>query len=487
MKKILPLVGIIVVLGIYVLWSTREQLVVPPEYAIQILRTDPVLSLPGTDIPTLRHDIADLEKVRDGLRIAQTNEDDREMVNDLFPIAFLRALADTEEQRRRALATGSPTDIHRYFRNAEKTLALRTSERDLFAQAFDALRPEKQFRFPTLGGSISTDSLSATLEEIQNDTTLLGAKLHAQKKCIYVDPDTCDESWHAASIESAEEIPDAIPQKVRDVEAFRRDVVPSRPEAPAIIVLRKSTCLGSYTNPQYFALWYKDDFYYSFVSDIFFTDLAHLDAPYPRHQRENLGLTYAFAIPQTFYQCPDLGKEAGLFHALALTLLFAESHNDIAVAERSHLLASHAIDLTEIHAYLDAIEAEAKEDSPTREQIADIELALRNENSGIEYVLEGMTRTLSTNLEHVKANIPVDISVRTLFLTHSAFPSLFFAHAPARIPDTLRMSSPDDEKNYFQLSHLRMYSDLISIVSPDLLRSDMRTFLIEENVINAPK
>lgn len=449
-------------------------------YAVEVVRRSPVVSLPISDTEHLAASIAKLEGVAAALsEIGEERE--KEAFNALFPIEFLTKLNDAEKARRHFLSDATEENLSAYLAAAATAIEAREKDTEDFRIHHEELVLDEMPVLATMSGTFSATSTRAFLRDLASDNVALKNTLRSQKKCFDGRARACEDTWLTQNPNDYVDIPDAIPAQVREIQDVRRGANPTLADH-VTVALAKSTCTGSIAAPHYFTIWNTDRPFYTYDGDIFFLDLALLKYPVIQYQHDVLGMSYNMVSPFVFYQCPDIARDAGELYAMRAVVMFARKHPNLANAARENLLAPHAIDRSEIDHYVDAILKNSAFDSAEAETLHSLRLALARNNAGIEYVLDDMARTFSTDILHAKAGAPFDLSARVLFATESGAVSLFFAHDPSSIPESFHDSARVSLEEYIEKMHIVQYSDLRGRISRTKLVSHIRNFLAWEGI-----
>lgn len=463
--------------------ARKEYEIMRLAYAAWHLRREPIVSLPLSDLEHVTTSIRDLSAVVK--RMQEKNTAEAAALEDLFPLDFLSSLTNAEEKRRAFLAETSAKNLEAYLEATAETLATRSHDLERFRERFDAFAPDERTRLASIGGIFSIGSLRAAYDDTQVDTALLEERLHAQVACLDGHYSFCSDAQPSRdALRPDAELPDSVPMSVRDIQRFRNDVY-TKSSNPLTIALTATSCTVTEESPHFFTIWKDggDDFLYTYDNDIYLLDLEKLTYPVFTYQRQTLGISYGMLSPFVFYQCPDLARVTGELYAIARIAEFATSHPEIVSDLRAQLLFPHAIDRREVATYLASARDALAPHAPEMHELEELELALRNKNAGVEFLLDDIVRVFNADLRNSESGAPFDFSARVLFGSRNATLSLLFAHDPSSIPTSFRDAATPEASHYFESVPVRRYSDLVERVPREKLLSDVRRFFAWEDLM----
>ena len=202
------------------------------------------------------------------------------------------------------------------------------------------------------------------------------------------------------------------------------------------MTLTESTCLASMPGPYHFLSpdSSENSRPVQYIDDIYFIPTARLNGPVISYLRDTLHISYSRTNPFVFYICPDTGKDVSNVTATFRTAEFAKHNQDIAMTERLHLLTGTLLGQDSAILY---IEAAFKDDSlykrsiTVRNELIELALMYNNNGANLESVVLDVANINAQNVRLLENGIQYDLSAATLFLTHSAFPSLFQSYNPS--------------------------------------------------------
>ena len=106
----------------------------------------------------------------------------------------------------------------------------------------------------------------------------------------------------------------------------------------------------------------------------------------------------------------------------------------------------------------------------------------RERNGGLDVLVSLIVSVNNQDMKLSARGVPFDLSARTLFLTHSAFPSLFLALSPRTgvSPITLRETTSTDASSI--RADVIPYTELVRTVPREKIVHDFEAFLSFEEI-----
>ncbi len=466
-------------------------------YALTMARRSPLFGIAGTNPNTLKQTVDELKNVVEDLAKAQDNPRDATMVaSSLYPIDFLYSLSALEENRLKLLASGTNTDSDNYEKSLRDTI--RAGKRDIenFKKSFQKIIGAKSMRFLGLGGAMTTESMLETISLIQegisrNENILLKRNLCISGKTKFCDKTAIEIPAFRKLITnlkkpSGKNIPPLI-ANAREIlmEASGRPIEKN----DILVVLERSNCLGALPGPYY--LWVRTltdngepTFRIFYAEDLFFLPRsAEGSGTMNRYQYTKLGVSFSLLNPTVFYMCPEIGSDISRAYGTLATTAFAKEHPSLAVPARNLLLESSLVTYGHDAAlYIQTALAELKTrkdpfSEAIKKELANLTLMFNERSAGLEFIVEDIVKVNSTDLHLKETGVPFDVSARTLFLTHSAFPSLFLSQNPSAGAVNVRLHVQNKKDQETLFSGVKRYSDLRLSVPHEKIVSDIRAFL----------
>ena len=178
--------------------------------------------------------------------------------------------------------------------------------------------------------------------------------------------------------------------------------------------------------------------------------------------------------------------------ATKATQNFANRYPSLAISARNQLLKNPQIVYeTDVISYIQSASEElrGRKDlaAPVmKNELNNLILMFHEKSAGLEFLVRDIVRVNSNDLRLKKSGIPFDISARTLFLTRSAFPSLFLSQNPraGAISAGIRVQNDEDRARFF--SKIERYSFLRTTTSREKIVHDIHAYLKMENLLFFP-
>lgn len=470
--------------------DTYSLRVVQTRYARELALRSPLFDLSGTDPNDLRNAAHALAAVQNELAASQLTAEDTTAVRSLYPIEFLLSLADLEEARRTFIDSGASMDRMRYDVRLADAILIGSHAVDGFDHVFQEIASAHPARFPTHNGSITTESMLATLAYIKEGFENTAEAAKKRGRCLDGHIASCDVALLQTPVPDLPIIPEPSEEMLQNVAAVRSLLAESTntPDynTRTAAALASSACVGAASTPPYFFLPAipGQPVRMQYLNDLFFTTTAGLSAPTIDFLRDSLGITYSRINPAVFYICPDAGRDAAAIRAITATATFALKHPDIAA--HVQFPPSGAISLREDAAirYLRAaLEESAAEPASTEafEELIAVALMFTDRGADLDAVVREIADVGSADLRLKESGVPFDLSAATLFLTHSAFPTLFQSYNPSFGSRTHALRRAHVADAVAVASMYRPYTALRRAVSREKFVRDLSTFFTFED------
>lgn len=444
-----------------------------------LAQTQPIFGLAGVDPERLRDEVLRLREAALDLARHQDNPRDAILVaTSLFPTHFLYSLASLEDARQRFVASGSLISAVRYNIVLRATLWYGLHDAAAFERALAAVNSgQPPLRWVSAAGVTSdlriVSAAGATLQHMQEVSVLYkkqrGCILHSMLPCLLGQEDVLSNN-------SPQWNPDKIPSMISRTKAVLGG---ADGQAQQVVVLNSSVCAPALGAPYYFiekplTFGPNDDtpgIQPKLLNDIFFTSLGSTTGATAMYLRDTMGVSYSVVNPMVFYVCPGVLSDMGAIRAVMFAAQTAHNYPDIAARERAAMLATPGI-VTETAAR--AYSKAALVAAPTNPAVITAARMFEEGSAGLEDLLKYMTHVFVVDIERHDNGVSFDLSARTLFLTHSAFASLFLTSGSY---DTDSRTDPfvldREARDAFKNKFLR-YSDLQYVVSEEKLLHDIR-------------
>lgn len=474
-------------------------------YALTTARRSPLYGLAGTDPKTLRESVRRLQEIIHDLSIIQNSRKDAFVVaSSLYPVDFLYSLADLEESRLRFISHRTDYDAKNYESQLKNTIRAAQKDAKNFEKALRTIIADKPKRMLGPGGVITTESLLETVRLIQDGIIRTEGILMSRNLCLMGKVEYCNESQIEipklpALISNLNTRDDRhLPQIAEEVQSIYRDAGLERDDnGEVIIVLDSSKCLATLPKPYFFSVrTITDDgsrtFSMRFRGDILFNPTDGMGRNTLRYLREKLGISFQVLNPSNFYNCPETASDIGKAYAIKETLGFANKYPSLAIPARGQLLKNPRATFEEdAIAYIQSafLELSARKDSalrPTRNDLINLILMFHEKSADLEFLIDSMIRTYGADLRLKTSGVPFDLTANYLFLTHSAFPSLFLLQNPSAGTANVSIRVQNDKDAAIFFSHTKRYSLLQTTVGREKIVSDIHAFLKMENLLFFP-
>lgn len=450
--------------------------------ALAFARRSPTLGIAGVDPDALEQATELLASSTNALAAAQQNVSDAERIrSSLYPIDFLRALAALTRDRQAFISSGSEQDDTIYERALETAVRAGIADAARFEDALSTTIGTSSVRFPTLGGTLTSDSLTRSADIVATRFAVLGTRIDAHERCLDGELSSCGMGRLAFQLPPAASSTAPLPPPPH-LEQFL-------PGSYQTVALETSSCLAVEPSPYLFA--YGDlkgtRLPVEYASQLYFTPVSGTNGTTTQYLRNTLGIEYSLLNPLEFYVCPDVLRDIGSVEAVLATVRFAKQYPAYAKTERSALLRGPVYREASAISYVrsaatDITAAHLAEESPDVSAFEDL-LGLWNERSaGLDLEVGVIAAVDARDAMLHASSTPIDVDARTMFLTHSAFPSLFLAEnrSVSTFGIPLRDTNPSD---LVQLrTHLISYSALLHKLTWSQLQHDLNAFLTFEGI-----
>ena len=414
-------------------------------YAHEAARAHPFLDITGSNPQRLADAVNSLSARVAQLAAAQHSAADRAAVEHLYPLNYLSALAEAESARIQFIYSGDTDSYRIYDRSLTRAFVQGESDARVFAATFSAVAGTSSTQIAYQGGLLSVQGLRASAMDIPAHIRATAKEYDRLRTCIAGFAGSCHvdnllipppEVAELATV-STEEI--ALASEVQSMRQAAFGV--ERLNDSRLVALAGSACIR---NPPYIFDMGLAPFQPQYTADILFSPVKDTDGPTVSYLRNKEGINYLPLSSTVFYQCPAVARDLS---AAIATLTAGTSTQGVwyEAAARAHVRTELSNGIRD-------------------GSILQAALIFAHKRAGIDSLVEQIDKVAATDIALVRDGVPFDLSVRTLFLTHSAFPSLFsgFVKLPVTT-DAPHQSIP--------------YSSLRAIVPRDVLVGDMRRFI----------
>jgi hypothetical protein len=423
----------------------------------------------------------------------QKSRDEARSIESLYPLRLLAALADAEETRRYFISNPSENTYRAYNVALRRAINAELRDGEDFSALLTAyLSDSSSFRQVGLGGAITNETLSGSALSIVTRFTEVEKRFRDRIACISGRTRLCE----AGALDVSPEPPpyrDTFTSKplAREVTGIRGDAADGT-RTNRVLILSENTCTGLIESPYSFldlpTNWDLANSIQGYRppplawrDDIVFQNIAHASGDTAEFIASRHGMTYLYLDPMKFYVCPDLLETVGRARAIISIAEFAKNHVDIDVPTRNSLAEAGDRFIREEDALSFLFDTWEKYPN-MRNALVPFVNQWREKSAGLEDLVLDIARNDLVDVELFENGVPYELDAKTLFLTHSAFPSLYLLHNPTAgtFSAPLREKTEDDLEEY--LSRVELYSKLRETVPRSKIVEDLRSFLEFEKI-----
>lgn len=452
-------------------------------YAQEIARRSPLFDISGTDPETLRLRINDLASSTDSMAALQKDAASATIIRDtMFPLRFLRALADAAEAREAFLRQASKSTRQSYRLALDYAMRAGESDAALFQKSYaDALESIWNTDISTFGGTMTPERSFLNLTAILNRFGETSEEMERREQCIrgwILSCNNADLALPDIAPEGTADTHDPVSLEIRDLMAktFSPEFFRTHQE----VSLQRSACVSMRDGPYRFyirKLEYSGGFPPTeFINERFFADISNAPGLIPSYLRDVRGITYLYVNPMTFYSCQDVGRDFGIMRAILEAAEFARAHPDIAPALSSELLSGNVLFEETARIYIASAAETLPPTANEYSRIIEILLMFENKSAGLDYIVGEVAGLLNIDRKAQENGVPFDNNPKSLFATHTAFPTMFLSHNPSAGVSTIEIKRPN-ELNYIKLlDRYREFSSLRHTVPMSIFEHDTHEF-----------
>lgn len=406
-------------------WQVTNAVVAEARFA-------PMLAIAGTDPVRLQESLQRLERVSDDLSSLQMTAEEQDHIGSLYPVAFLQAVAEAESARRILLYEPHYAHARTYERQLTRAARAGAEDARRFVTALRTYASSTPALY-SLAGLITADSLADAAQSLlaRQDKLLAESRkrFFCRRNPFCQSPELMTEPLAAAApriadTHSTEDFFLAVRQGTSTPRTIR-------------VTLSKSVCVHELAPPYAYLVFPEARLNgrprAHFLNDIFFMPTRERNGPVLSVLASRI--EYAIVRPATFYTCPESQHDAGMFAAITHARSVAIERPDRAEVERRAFLDAPS-DATVVP-YVRALSRVHPEDIRYGELV--LEVAQRS--ARVDALVEEIADVLEARIAQFYRGIPFDLSARNMFLTHSAFPSLFLMHDTSVITEGIRIAS----------------------------------------------
>lgn len=441
-------------------------------YAKTLVRRNPIAALPGTDPESLRDAVNRLEDLQTELSTRQPTKDEEDAVMEaLYPIDMLRAMATAEERRQAFLVEGT----ERAYRGSEEAQreALAAYERNLSAymSAFRRIVPNTPRRFAAGEASFDYASVVDTIGKLERAVRMTQSRLVSRVLCVrgalyWCHPTEIAPIDVAPSIQAVERTDLTMTRRI--VDALRRSGRSAADAQTRTYALPSSECIDETRTHALFKIHqivppastvpYRRA---AFVGDLSLINSAdYASVPFYKFFLDR-DVQYIPTDPFLHYVCIDFWTDLSGVLAMSAISSFASSTplsaqmadaSEARLLERRLMRSDEPVYQDDSLTYASMLGEIAKNgtlDSRYREDIENLLTAITFNAIEIDDAINDIVQKESGNLRILEHGVPVDLGAAYALFFRSALPFMFLANNPSVVGhDLVKITKlPPTERN----------------------------------------
>lgn len=474
-------------------------------YEKTIARRTPLMAIAGTDPDDLEDAIRALEETRSHLAELQETPHETFLVQSaLYPIAFLRSLAELERARLAFIESGSQFDAWKYRIAMRDIFSIYRHDLYVFRRAFLRGVPENVRGYATPRKIITRHGILRALDDLTRGINKTESRFRRRLDCTHGRQDLCahEDLLLPKLIEPPEQsVSPQASSLVRKVTSLLVSAgIPLDTTDSSTVLLSKSLCTEPDRAGPFYSIYPDETGKYRGQRILFTGDLRfvrseeHRRVPFFDYLKERR-VAYVL-VPLGHYTCLEIGHDWGrLFSTLAVRDVAVHSPlSAIAPWEMLGKLKKLEASLTSsIVKERDAVEYVATAQRLTVEteipqdilkKIEPLLLQIHNKSTNLDQMVLDVARTEGEAAHLNKKGIAIDISVPYLFFVRSGFPLLFLSTNPSAVgtlEDLFEVkTTPADSEPYLYYSSMRLDSRIREVLVHDVtLRREILESLSE--------
>lgn len=436
-------------------------------YAATLASRSPLFGLAGTDLDELNRQIDELATVQKEVADKQDSEDEkRNILKHLYPTRFLKTLAHTEASRRTFVQTPNERTMDAYNRALQKTIRAYQKDLDSFAVGFEKAAPDS-FPLVLLHGTITKDSVRASIQEIHSRIRSASQRLDARLACLSGVIDACDAAELDLPFVMASpqyEVPRSSRALTDEVVSILAEAHPPRVDIStlmSLVALHGSSCAQGFDDPHYF-LFAGHAPEKSGVNEslLYVGDLLS----YPINPQRPREATFAFLSPTTYYLCPSVGGD--ISRAAATQMALENKYPDLNTSYKTGTVLDEGEAIR--YAYDLLLSPQ------TSEMGEETLLQFADRGAGFELLVRDVVAQQRAVAREARGGDQTDLSAGWNFLVRSAFTSLFLTHHRTMSPE-IQIYAQD--RNDVGIDRVLRWSRLRHFMSREEVVQDLREFL----------
>lgn len=456
-------------------------------YRLAIAERTPLFGIAGVDPQKLDAAVSDLQSARRSLAHEQSSIRESQLIYALYPVDFLRSLAALETTRQKFISSHSSRDAELYDEAMRRTIAAGSRDAALFYRALsEALGSKKSFRIPGLGGSITRDRLFSAASQLRTRILKQEDLFKKRQECLGGRINTCSLSNTGLRYNGlATSTTQADISDLQDIQTLWAEAGLT-PGPGTTVLLTESACTAMH--PPYIYFLFNPGAGRTplrYVGDIFFNITDGSKGPTLSYLKEKYDIDYSFQNQVQSYICPDVGTDLGMARATAATAQFAARFPALSPEKAAPLLGAPVVQESDAASYMlsvgQELMAQAYPSRDATEAFKRLLLLWREKSAGLDDLVRSVALVAHTDAELHAKGVPIDVDAQTMFITHSAFPSLFLTQNPYAGPGVSPIRDKNAEDFQAYLSSVASYNTLRSTVPRGKIIHDLQAFSRFEN------
>lgn len=424
-------------------------------YALTVARRSPILDIEGTSSGKLQTAESKLAAVQKKLVAKQSSAQDKELVAGLYPISFLSALIRLNMALHSFMNSGTDTNEAAYETQLSATIGAGQKDITAFKNAYDAVGHPT---FALVGGLVEGPAVDAELQNIADGFDRIANTAKSRSQCIKGDTGACDLNDIAINLPVVADTaaaPSTIPPIVSEIV---RIIAPPA-SSGTLVELSESACTKKLGAPPYFLLNKNQGVaQVTFVGDLYFFKLGER---YDSQFFRNLGISYEYYNPLTYYTCLESGQDISRVEAVAQA------------AEVLHMSTQDVIKESDVRKKLSAALASA---SPLElHTLLKLYLMLKDNSTDLGLMVSDIVQINNRYFGQQAAGGDPDPTPIFLFSVKSGFYVLFLAYNPSAGSHASDMYTEDSSTSF--AASLVPWSKLRTSVSIQKIKHDIGAYL----------
>lgn len=439
-------------------------------YEKVIARHSPILGLAGTDPDALTRAVSALASSSAQLATLQDSPLKARVVeHSLFPLTFLRALADLERARLAFLQSGDARDEAAYDRTLRQALDAYRNDLADFSDAFRTNVPLQTPPYATEYAVLTRADMIAALDQLGQEAHKTAWRERKRSLCVGGLTIFCEASDLALSGPApASADPGGTDLSTRTLGLFHAaGSIPNTSNPP--VMLQNSDCIKDDKAPIFYMSEHAASIeYFLYVGDLRFVRTAEASGTPLYAAFAARGITYAPLQPSSYYECFAAAADAARTEATLATARFAhDAHisqfaqgpEQAALMRLEAKLTARPVRESDALDYLNRARDLSRDALPasTTAMLATLTLSFHDRSADFDEFVASIAAGETLNVKRAAAGINRSNDAGTLLYTRSAFTSLFLSQNPSivAVPFTFRQNTePRTTQPFVWLSQL---------------------------------